>query len=92
MGIAGMILGILAIIFVWIPFIGLIAIPMVAIGLPLSIIGFRNARRQDTGAGMAIAGMVTNIVAMAVILLWMLIFGAVFLGTATTGPFIYNLF
>ena len=76
MGIAGMILGILAIIFVWIPVIGLIAIPMVAVGLPLSIVGFRNARRLNTGAGMAIAGMVTNIVAVAGILLWMLVFGA----------------
>ena len=76
MGIAGMILGILAIIFVWIPVIGLIAIPMVAVGLPLSVVGFRNARRLNTGAGMAIAGMVTNIVAVAGILLWMLLVGA----------------
>ena len=89
MGIAGMILGILAIIFVWIPVIGLIAVPMVAVGLPLSIVGFRNARRNNTGAGMAIAGMVTNIVAVAGILLWTLIFLA---ASSATAPFIYTLF
>lgn len=93
MGIAGMILGILAIVFVWIPFIGLIAVPMVAVGLPLSIAGFRNARRHDTGSGMAIAGMVTNIVAMAVILLWVLLFGVVIFGGSSWAdpPFIYTL-
>ena len=74
MGIAGMVLGILAVIFVWVPVYGLISIPMVAVGLPLSIVGFRNARREGAGAGIAIAGMVTNIVAAMIILLWFLLF------------------
>ena len=78
MGIAGMVLGILAIVFVWIPWTGLIAVPLAAVGLPLSIAGFRNARRENTGAGMAIAGMVTNIVAAVIILLWFLPFAALF--------------
>lgn len=73
MGIAGMILGILAMIFVWIPLVGIIAIPMVAVGLPLSVAGLIIARRNDDGAGTAIAGMVTNVIAAAIILVWVIV-------------------
>ena len=66
MGVAGMILGTLAIILVWIPLIGLIAIPMIAVGLPLSIAGYRNARRHNTGVGTARAGIATNTVAILI--------------------------
>ena len=76
MGIAGMILGILAMIVVWIPVIGIVAIPMVTAGLPLSLVGLRRARRDNEGAGMAIAGITLNIVAAAVILLWLVAFSA----------------
>ena len=76
MGIAGMILGILAMIVVWIPVIGIVAIPMVAAGLPLSLVGLRRARRDNEGAGMAVAGITLNIVAAAVILLWLVAFSA----------------
>ena len=66
MGTAGMLLGILSIILAALPFIGLIAIPMIAVGLPLSIAGYRNARRHNTGAGTARAGMATNTVAILI--------------------------
>ena len=76
MGIAGMILGILAMIFVWIPLVGIIAIPLVAVGLPLSLAGLIIARRHDDGAGMAIAGLVTNVLAAAIIMVWVIFVGS----------------
>ena len=65
MDIAGMVLGILAIVFVWAPLGGApewISVPLVVVGLPLSIAAFQNARRNATRSGIAIAGMVTNLV------------------------------
>ena len=47
MNIAGMVLGIIAVILVWIPFVGLISIPMVLIGLPLSFLAFRRAEKME---------------------------------------------
>ena len=71
MDIAGMVLGILAIVFVWTPFGGApewASAPLVVVGLPLSMVSFQNARRNNTRSGIAIAGMVTNIVAAAMLL------------------------
>ena len=87
MGIAGMVLGILAIITVWIPLVGIVAIPLVAVGLPMSLAGFRSARRNNDGAGtgMAIAGITLNLVAAAIILLWLVACGALLGRLATLG-------
>ncbi|MCY3802255.1 MAG: hypothetical protein OXG46_11845 [Chloroflexi bacterium] len=74
MGIAGMILGILAIIFVWIPIVGVIAWPLIIIGLPLSAIGFAQNRKRGEGSGMAIAGIVMNIIALVIAILWTVFF------------------
>ena len=71
MDIAGMALGILAIVFVWTPIggaSGWITVPLVVVGLPLSIAAYQKARRNATRIGIAIAGMVTNIVAAAMFL------------------------
>ena len=77
MGIAGMILGILAVVFAIIPIIGwIISIPCLLIGLPLSIIGLLQNRKRSHGYGMAIAGIVTNVVAIVVVILWIFLFVA----------------
>ena len=71
MDIAGMVLGILAIVFVWAPLGGApewITVLLAVVGLPLSIAAYQNARRNATRIGIAIAGMVTNIVAAAMFL------------------------
>ena len=84
MGIAGMILGILAMIFLWIPLVGgAIALIAVAFGLPLSGAGLRSARRNGTGSGMAIAGIVLNVVALAIILVAVAACGSLVLGILT---------
>ena len=69
MYIAGMILGILAILFAWIPLTGLIVIPLVATGLPLSIVGFRKKPARMWAALMGTTGIVTNLASTALILL-----------------------
>lgn len=79
MNIAGMVLGIVAVVLVWIPFIGMISIPMVLVGLPLSFFGLQKSRRRGDGVGIAVAGLTTNLIALGVIILWL-----VFVGTLIT--------
>ncbi|HEX3778268.1 MAG TPA: DUF4190 domain-containing protein [Pseudonocardiaceae bacterium] len=69
MCVAGMVLGILAVVGFWIPFGGLI---VGIIGLILSIVGMRQARFQGrSGFGMGVTGLVCSLVSLipAVILL-----------------------
>lgn len=58
MVIAGFVLGILGVLNFWIPFFGLV---LPAIGLPLSILG----RKEGKGGGLEVAGLVLNIIALA---------------------------
>ncbi len=70
MNIAGMVIGIIAIMFAWIPVIGFISIPLVVIGLPLSFFGLARSRRKKSGVGMAVTGLVTNLVALSFIIFY----------------------
>lgn len=75
MGIAGMILGIIGLVFSLIPFYGvIISGPCVCVGLPLSGIAFFKSRKSKTSLGIPIgipiAGLATNIVAIIVINAW----------------------
>ena len=71
MAVAGMILGIVAVIFAFIPVAGaFIAFPCLAVGLPLSAVGFFRNRSRGEGKGMAITGIVTNVVAFVFVVLW----------------------
>ena len=70
MSIAGIILGILAIITAWMPLTGsIVAIPLAAVGLPFSLVAFRSARRNndEASAERAIAGITLNLFAAAYI-------------------------
>lgn len=77
MGITGMILGIIAIIFGIIPVFGaFVAFPCIAVGLPLSGVGFYLNKKREQGIGMAVTGMVTNIVALIFVIFWITIIAA----------------
>ena len=76
MGIAGMVLGIVALVFVWIPFVGVISIPLIIVGLPLSGVALYQGRQNETGTGMAIAGLVTNAIALIVVIVYMVVLGS----------------
>ena len=74
MNVAGMILGIIAIMFAIIPLFGaLIAVPCFVVGLPLSSVSFVKKKRVGEGIGMALAGMATNTVAMVMVIGWVIL-------------------
>lgn len=74
MNVAGMILGIVAFLFAFVPLVGTwIAIPCAVIGLPLSGVSFAKKRKAGEGTGMAIAGIVTCVLAIIIAILWFVI-------------------
>ena len=69
--VAGMVLGIIAVVISWIPFAGLIGV----IGLILSIVGMRKARAEGrNGYGMGVTGLVCSIVALVPAVIIMIVF------------------
>ena len=71
MNVAGMTLGIIAIVFGLIPIFGaFIAIPCIIVGLPLSLVSFFKKKRVGEGIGMALAGMATNVIALVMVIAW----------------------
>ncbi len=76
MGLAAMIIGIVAVVLGFIPFCGYFALRPAIIGFILGILDVKkkSAAQQPKGKGMA--GIVLNAVALIVILLWTLIFAA----------------
>ena len=76
MGTAGMVLGILAIIFVWVPILNWI---LILVGLPLSIAGLIVGKQRSEPTGMAIAGIVLNSVPIVISIIIIIAIGS-FLG------------
>ncbi len=74
--VAGMVLGIVALVFSFIPFVGLVGI----LGLILSVVGMRRARYENrAGYGMGVAGLVCSIIALvptALVLIFLFSAGA----------------
>ncbi|HEY1922245.1 MAG TPA: DUF308 domain-containing protein [Tepidisphaeraceae bacterium] len=63
-GIAALILGIIAAIFCWIPFLGLLSVPVAALGLLIGIIGFLvSMLGRRSGVGMPVAGSMISLIA-----------------------------
>lgn len=74
MAVAGMILGIVGLVFAFIPVFGaFIAVPCVGVGLPLAAVSFVQARKRGEGLGMPIAGLATTIVALFLVIGWIVI-------------------
>lgn len=82
LAIASLVLGILSIVFAVIPFIGLIAWLLAPIGLILGFIGMG----KPTGRGMAIGGVVTSGIGLAICILWVVGIGA---AMSTSGSLAY---
>ena len=76
MAIGALVLGILALVFMWIPIIGIIAIPMALVGVILGVVGKKQLTEAGSPTGMATAGIVLSIIALAISLLFTLICGA----------------
>ena len=73
MGTAGMVLGILAVVFFWVPVLNFV---LIAVGLPLSIVGLVVGRQRGEPVGMAIAGIVLNCIPLAINIIILLIIGS----------------
>ena len=76
MGIASMIIGIVALLFGFIPFCGTWAILPAMVGLGLGVADVIVKSKQKKGKGMAIAGLVLNPLAIMVIIGWWMILAA----------------
>lgn len=66
LGVAATVIGIIACLFAWIPFIGILTIPIASIGILLAIIGFVLALATRMSIISAICGLLTCIVAFAI--------------------------
>lgn len=59
MNVASMVLGILSLVFMWVPFLGIV---LALAGLPLGIAGRKRNIANGTGKGMATTGVITCII------------------------------
>ncbi|WP_219414068.1 DUF4352 domain-containing protein [Pseudonocardia nigra] len=77
LGTAGFVLGLLGLLFSFIPVIGIIAWPLVLLGLVLSGVGLAKARAsRATNTGLAVAGLVCSAVGLLVCIVYAAAFGA----------------
>jgi len=75
-GTAGFVLGLLGFLFSFIPIVGMIAWPLVVLGLVLGLVGLNNANKgRATNKGLAIAGVVLSVLGLLVCVAWVAIFG-----------------
>lgn len=78
MGVASLVLGILALVVAWVPCVGVYALLFSIIGLVLGAVALSKAKKTNgEGKGLAIAGLVCNIVATAIAIAWYIWMGAV---------------
>ncbi|MDP1802383.1 MAG: DUF4190 domain-containing protein [Bacteroidota bacterium] len=73
LGIAGMILGILAIIVSFVPCFGWWAIVLAVVGVILSAISMSQAKKANAPKGMAIAGLICSILAIIIGSIWIFV-------------------
>jgi len=89
MGLAAMIIGIVAVILGIIPGCGLVfGLPPAIVGLILGIVDVKNKSKAKQPKGMGMAGVVLNAVAIVFIILWTLIFAT---ATVVTKPVIVDI-
>lgn len=83
LGLAGFILGLIGILVSFIPVVGVVAWPLVIVGLVLSIVGFMRVNKGvANNKGLAIAGMVLSVVGLLAVIGNTLLAGVLF-GAAT---------
>jgi hypothetical protein len=70
---SGFVVGLIGLVFSFIPFVGVIAWPLVIVGLILAVVGLVLARRRG-GRGMAIAGIVVSLLGLLVCIIYVAAF------------------
>jgi amino acid transporter len=78
LGTAGFVLGLVGLVFSPIPIVGVVAWPLVILGLILATIGYRRTRKGlATNTGLSIAGMVLSIIGLVICIIWLVAVGSV---------------
>jgi hypothetical protein len=76
LGTAGFVLGLLGLVFSPIPLVGVVAWPLVVVGLILSAAGLARVRAgKATNKGLSIAGIVVSVLGLVVSILWVVVIG-----------------
>jgi hypothetical protein len=76
LGTAGFVVGIIGLVFSFIPIIGVVAWPLVILGVIFSAVGIgRASKGRATNKGLAIAGLVVSIVGLVMCILWAAVLG-----------------
>lgn len=76
LGTSGFVLGLIGLIFSFIPVIGMIAWPLVILGIIFSAIGFSKANKgRATNKGLAITGLVVSVIGLVICIVWAVAFG-----------------
>ncbi len=87
LGSAGMVLGIVGLVFAFIPLVGVVAWPMVIVGLVLGILGLLRANRGEaTNRGAAITGIACSAVGLIVCVAWVTVLAAAPTPNSTSAP------
>jgi len=76
MAVASMVLGILSLLVMWIPVIGIVAVPMSLIGVILGASSKKSLTAQGKPTGVATAGIVMSVIALAISILFTLVCAA----------------
>ncbi|MEJ2856117.1 MULTISPECIES: MmpS family transport accessory protein [unclassified Saccharothrix] len=77
LGTAGFVLGVVGLVLSPVPFIGVVAWPLVVLGLIFSAVGIaRVSKGKATNKGLSIAGVVASVLGLAVCITWVFIFNA----------------
>ena len=75
LGTAGFVLGLVGLLFSFLPVIGVVAWPLVILGLVLGLVGVSKANRgQATNKGLAVAGIALSAIGLAICVLWAAVF------------------
>jgi hypothetical protein len=75
LGTAGFVLGLIGLLFSFIPLIGVVAWPLVILGLVFSLVGFSRGRRgQATNKGFALAGAILSVIGLLICILYVTAF------------------
>lgn len=76
-GVTGFVLGLIGLVFAFIPIIGVIAWPLVILGIIFSALGFARTRSgKATNKGLSIAGLVVSIVGLVICIVWTVAVGS----------------
>ncbi|HEX7658394.1 MAG TPA: DUF4190 domain-containing protein [Pseudonocardiaceae bacterium] len=75
-GTAGFIVGLIGLVLAFIPVIGVVAWPLVIIGLVLSAIGLIRSARVHSRRGLSIAGVIVSVIGLIICIVWATAFGS----------------